>query len=289
MLGLIDERRVLPHHRLTTHKLNGQWITAAQFTTSYQEKHRSEATQFQPPPRPPEVEERTTGFIDKPATPDATQSLFEALQAVRDRQNTERERLLSGGQTGAQKDWGVSTRQQARVPAQIWLIGTLAALLLIGVWGVLHILSKQAELSTASPQAAAITQVKPQGATESQAAPPSAPSLEHRRPNQPARRVVAPNRARDDRDRRDERDEQDERERRERDELEERERAERDRDRYAEQYQEDRYRDPRDHRDPRAIDQYRQEPVPYPEQGNVNDKEAPAHPPDSPYIGESID
>jgi hypothetical protein len=107
---------------------------------------------FQAPPRPTEELERSKiidlSKLSEPTAPDPTDALFQAIQAVREK-NTQK--VTTTAQASAARDnWGQS--RPSRIPPQVLFIGTLAVIFGIAIYVFTSFVSRKPETTAEAPK-----------------------------------------------------------------------------------------------------------------------------------------
>ena len=146
--GFLKDREILPRHRVFSPRRPDQLMTAGEFVSAIQHQRQmsaggatatppSKPRAFQPPNKPQDMDERT-GIIkvDTAARADPTQHLFDALQAVRERQTQAK---LN---PPADLEWGSLARTTPARRSQLLLTATLTSLLAVSVWGLNRLLQR---------------------------------------------------------------------------------------------------------------------------------------------------
>ena len=182
--GFLQDREILARHQVFSPRRPDQRMSAGEFVEAL--KHQREKTvgasgaprgvppgppkAFHPPNKPRSMDERT-GIIqaNKAAAADPTQHLFDALQAVRERQ------VQTKLSAPTEAEWGTLARTQPARRSQLTLILTLAALLGVSVWGLNRLLTKKGEPTTASAPTVSETAPIPKG-MEVREPPPAPPT-----------------------------------------------------------------------------------------------------------------
>lgn len=171
IVDLVRAGRIPATAQVTAARMSGDWVTAKDLVEAYDELYKktavpkhslSEETQllhkaapvnsdpnYQPPPRPTEQLEATKNIFlnrtDLDSTPDPTEALFQAIQAVREKSKEKAvSSVSSGGTLGtSQRDQLGSTRREIspRVRAPIILILTLAAIFGGTIYGITRLLA----------------------------------------------------------------------------------------------------------------------------------------------------
>ncbi len=227
--GLLEDQEVRPHDRVTSDRLDGEWISVQELLAAYDEAVKRSQS-FQAPPRPSEIEKTPVLGIQLHNSQDLAQNLFDALRVAKEKKVSSKMTPVSP------QEWGTVAQRRGLVPPQVWLILTLTVILGVSVYGIMKVLNAKNAATTALPtiQEQPAQNTVPTLSTSNSTQPPAAkmappPTMPAQRMNVPA--VTRPSFA--ERKRIDEmRERERERERdRERDERDRREQALRDEER----------------------------------------------------------
>lgn len=187
IVDLVRAGRIPATAQVTAARMSGDWVTAKDLVEAYDELYQkavvsksnlSENTvllkatpvagsgdpNFRPPPRPTEQLEATKNIFlnrsDLDNTPDPTEALFQAIQAVREKSAQKTSTVSTNTNIAtAQRDHQQSMRREAgpRVRPQLILIITLAAIFGGTIYGITLLLGgKQAEIEAKKPMAETI-------------------------------------------------------------------------------------------------------------------------------------
>jgi hypothetical protein len=166
--ALLTEGQISPLLRVTSDRLSGEWITVQEMLQAYSSSKIS--GEFQPPPRPDDIEKALGSSSAERQSEDATLGLFDALQAAREKKHQSvlsQQRVSSNVEMG----WAGGSRSSRSVPPQLWLILSLFMVLSAAVWGLMKIASKSfpqggAGVASSSP----VKDVSPASGAASQSA-----------------------------------------------------------------------------------------------------------------------
>lgn len=197
IVDLVRAGRIPANAQVTAARMSGDWVTAKDLVDAYDELYQktsvpkpslSEATSiihratpvagsdpdFRAPPRPTEQLEATKNITfnrdDRDHTTDPTEALFQAIQAVREKSNvkatTTTNATLASGNTGIlQRPVQGLRSSRSRIPPQLVLIATLAAIFGVTLYGITILLgNKKAESEAKKPLAEAIKKEPPKEA-----------------------------------------------------------------------------------------------------------------------------
>ena len=189
IVELVRAGKISATSQVTAARMNGDWVTAQDLIDAYDELYTKPVLavpiavesggstvpfttgttavpvsdpNFTAPPRPTEQLEKskiiTLNREELERTPDPTEALFQAIQAAREKANQKNPvspNSPTGGSTAARDSFGQLSRAPAsRVPPQLILILTLAAIFGVTVYGVVKLIgAKTAEESTKVPVA----------------------------------------------------------------------------------------------------------------------------------------
>lgn len=178
IVELVRTGKIPATSQVTAARMGGDWVTAQDLIEAYDElyvKKPLEATIGKPsaspftgvtdsnytaPPRPTEQLERSKVFTinreELERTPDPTEALFHAIQAVREKAN---QKSTPSTTTPAGRDaFGQLSRpSRSGLPPQLLLILTLAAIFGVTVYGITKLVGgKKAEETAAKPPASAM-------------------------------------------------------------------------------------------------------------------------------------
>jgi hypothetical protein len=152
LVGLLEDGEIPPQTRVTTERLNGEWISIEELAHALapppaEAPARGGRIGFQPPPRPSEKELRPSEDSGANPARDPTNGLFDALLAARERKTAAK---LLPPEAG---EWGTPARTPFRLPRQAALIAVLVALLGLSIYGLVRLTSKT--VTTGAPVAGA--------------------------------------------------------------------------------------------------------------------------------------
>jgi|GEM_PF-2154412 len=186
VLGLIRDRELLPHHKVTALHLNGHWYRVQDLIDAHAAESAPAAAQsipFQPPPRPMSIE--NPGVLDKKSDPIA--NLFDALQAIKERKPTRPPEVKV-------------KRDRAPVGPRVPVL-VVTVLVCVGlVWAMINFLRKAPILNGAQPNATnPVQRSVPNSAPPASAPLVTAPRQAPLRPlNAPARPYIPQPRSADE-------------------------------------------------------------------------------------------
>lgn len=188
IVDLVRAGRIPATAQVTAARMSGDWVTAKDLVDAYDELYQktsvpkpslSEATSiihkaspvagsdpdFRAPPRPTEQLEATKNITynrdDRDQTPDPTDALFQAIQAVREKSASANNNTTVIPRTAPGLSPG-SNRSQSRIPPQLIMIATLAAIFGVTLYGITLLLgNKKAETEAKKPLAEAIKKETP--------------------------------------------------------------------------------------------------------------------------------
>ncbi len=206
---LMEEGEIRPSNRVTSSELKGAWISTQELLTTYEQtrteaaakateeeakrittrqtSHSQQNSPFSPPLRPLEIG-KISGFhptsdpINDPAL-----SLFETLQAVKERKSTSK---ISVTPLEAEQI-GFLGKIKKILPSQAWVILALTTALGLFAWGMMKRVEKNLKPITTSPnqtpQTTQVTMDAPKASNPAAAPPPSKPqvSVHPKLPNLP--------------------------------------------------------------------------------------------------------
>jgi hypothetical protein len=162
--------------QVTAARMNGDWVTAQDLIDAYDELYTKPAIavpievsggaaftvgpadpNFTAPPRPTEQLEKskiiTLNRDEIERTPDPTEALFQAIQAVREKANQKGASAPPAGAAGARDTFGQLARPGGpRVPQPLVLIITLTAIFALTIYGVVKLVGgKKARQAVKAP------------------------------------------------------------------------------------------------------------------------------------------
>ena len=187
IVSLYQEGKVLAHFKVTTARMGTDWVSVSDLVQAYrdmnqQQKEKQSVTStlgaggnFAAPPRPTEQLEASRLITLNPKealgdAPDPTESLFQALQAVREK-SAQRQTQAPAQTT---ERLGELSREQSKIPPQIILIVVIVAVAGITLWGSLKLLKKDSANVTSAP---AIQAPAPETTAKPKPAPKQGSSL----------------------------------------------------------------------------------------------------------------
>jgi hypothetical protein len=176
IVELVRSGKIPSTSHVTAARMSGDWVAAQDLVDAYDELYAKKAAplpmdgavpfsspnapagsgdpNFRPPPRPTEQLEasKIINLNREPddRTPDPTDALFQAIQAVREKAAQKAATPSASSSTapsgGTREHWGQNSRPaRPRIPPQLFLIGTLALIFGITVYGISALLGRKAE------------------------------------------------------------------------------------------------------------------------------------------------
>ncbi len=172
IVDLVRAGRIPANAQVTAARMSGDWVAAKDLVDAYDELYKKSSIpqpvqadstlilnktapvmsaegNFKAPPRPTEQLEATKSIIINRAeldnTPDPTEALFQAIQAVREKSSTKNSAstaTLPTSSTAQKNDYSPSNRS-SRVPSQLVLIITLAAIFGGTIYGIMQLLGNK--------------------------------------------------------------------------------------------------------------------------------------------------
>ncbi len=192
ILGLLEDGEIRADSKVTSHKVHHQWITIEQFIAMKKRPAAPASGNFEPPPRPPEVEQERTLTQAIQRDDDPTITLFTALQVSKERKTHSRDGTL---QAEVHSDWAAASQDSRRVPPQLLMVLTIGAVLSGAVWGTWHILKNLAEPDSAESRSVGATDEGPSATARSMTRTPITPrpaaAAPFSRPAPPVSRAAA--------------------------------------------------------------------------------------------------